>query len=399
MLVSPPPVAPPAAPPPPEYDSGKLFVGVLLAFFAGAFTALSMVINRYSLAHAGPRKVSLLGRECTVKPWMVWICAMALYNLGATVLASIAQLFMPLSLFAALFILLLVWNLILARFLIREKLTCPKVLGAALIIVGAAMTSIGAPPKGTQLQEHYRCTDDEATEPPAACVYVLVEDLGTRPEAIAWMATLLTLTLASVAAIILMECTYPASAKFAAARAVEPVVGEAVAGEPVAEVAGSGGKAAPPRLAPPWLERVMTFVYPASMGVDEGIAHLWMRAETAMTTQCVNGGCDNGSFAAAVSFRWSASIATAFWLVVVFRRYEATVALPIEYGTATVVDVASSLIFYREYEIMEHTWQAPLVVSGCAVCVVGIAIGLIEPGSARVSCVPQAQPPPPNMAA
>jgi hypothetical protein len=130
--------------------------------------------------------------------------------------------------------------------------------------------------------------------------------------------------------------------------------------------------------------------------------------QVAMMTQCDKGGCGNETFAIAVSIRWIASAATAFWLVVVFRRYEptlafrhtsrphlssaplvhsnrshpsstpivhtyhftplmhashahvcryeTTVALPIEYGTCTAADVISGLLFYREYKHMS-SWQ------------------------------------------
>ena len=338
--------------PPPEYNTGAAVIGVVIALFSGMFTAISMVINRYSLAHAESRRIKRIPFE--IRPWMMWLAAMAVYNLGATVLASIAQLFIPLSLFASLFILLLVFNLLFARAFIGESLTLPKVGGAVMIIAGAVISATAAPSHGTQLQELFRCTDRHAVAPPAACVHILVSELAQRPVALVWMATLLSLALASVVLILYVEWRYPArdlkraEAEAKGAGVTGGCVGMAAAAPP-AHANGKHESATgnvppshpPPRLAPPWLERVMTFVYPASMGLDEGIAHLWMRAETAMSTQCVDGGCGNGTFAAAACLRWGASLATAFWLVVVFRRYQATVALPIEYGTVTVVDVVS----------------------------------------------------------
>ena len=79
----------------------------------------------------------------------------------------------------------------------------------------------------------------------------------------------------------------------------------------------------PLRLAPWWLERLMAFIYPFSMGVDEGIAHLFLRAEVAMSTQCDVGGCSSAVFILSAAIRWSTSLATSFWLIVVFRRSEA----------------------------------------------------------------------------
>mmetsp|Transcript_44015 Transcript_44015/g.87991 ORF Transcript_44015/g.87991 Transcript_44015/m.87991 type:complete len:125 (-) Transcript_44015:234-608(-) len=119
----------------------------------------------------------------------------------------------------------------------------------------------------------------------------------------------------------------------------------------------------------------MAFVYPLSFGVDEGLAHLFLRAEIAMNTQCAIGGCTNSAFAVATTVRWVASMATSFWLVLVFRRYEVSVALPIEYGTVTAVDVISGLVFFREYEELEP-WRVFLIIAGCGVCIIGVMSGL-----------------------
>jgi hypothetical protein len=70
-------------------------------------------------------------------------------------------------------------------------------------------------------------------------------------------------------------------------------------------------------------------------------------------------------------------------------RYETTVALPIEYGTVTAVDVLSGLIFYREDRAMS-TAQLTLVVAGCATTIVGIVAGLFERRRTRVASAPAA---------
>jgi len=340
-----------------------------------------MVVNRYALAHAKPFDVRYL--PFTVRPWMMWFFAMFLYNLGATALASVAQLFIPLSLFACLFITLLVVNIILARALLKEVITPPKVLSAILIMAGAILAGAGTPVSGAQLQETYPCGKDGGDE---MCVYEHVRELASAPEAIALQATLGTLVVLSVIAIICMEIKYPASDLKRTGPAKSPpkkkstTTKDAKKGEEKGEASSSAApkpSARPPRLAPRWLERVMAFVYPASMGLDEGIAHLWLRADTSMLTQCNLGGCANSTFATAIAVRWSASVATTFWLIVVFRRYETTVALPIEYGTCTAIDVISGLLFYKEYMNMEP-WQLGCVIGGCVVCVIGVAVGIFE---------------------
>merc|ERR1711871_1415950 len=82
-------------------------------------------------------------------------------------------------------------------------------------------------------------------------------------------------------------------------------------------------------------------------------------------------------FWTAVALRWGCSLLTAFWLVVVFRRYETTVALPVEYGVVPALDTSSGLIFYNEYEHMEE-WQIQTLLAGCAVCLLGVGVGLCD---------------------
>ena len=99
-----------------------------------------------------------------------------------------------------------------------------------------------------------------------------------------------------------------------------------------------------------------------------------------MSTQCQYGGCTGDAlpiFVLAAALRWGTSLATGLWLIFVFRRYEATVALPIEYGVCTALDVISGLVFYVEYEQMSSA-QLGLVVGGTASCLVGVAIGLVD---------------------
>jgi len=406
-----PPNTPPAAPQP-DASPVDYIIGCHLAVLAGALVALSMVINRYSLAHATTHRIRCI--PFVVQPWMVWIFAMIIYNIGATALASVAQLYIPLSLFAVLFVTLLVVNLVLARWMLGEKVTPPKVSGALIILAGAAMAAVGTPTDRVALQDSYPCTDG------LPCVGDHVADLAKAPAAVALYTSLAAITITSVISIIIMECKYPA----ADLKRTAPSFGSAAERHPKLEVlqttptpaarlahddslpssharsvtssmpetesasleaatpaslvrddvaVGSMNSSSsksflperwlayilctegtpadqPPSLAPWWLERVMAFVYPFSMGVDEGIAHLFLRAEVAMNTQCNLGGCSSAAFIVSAAVRWSCSLATSFWLIVVFRRYEVSISLPIEYGTATVINVISGLVFHREYE-------------------------------------------------
>ena len=59
------------------------------------------------------------------------------------------------------------------------------------------------------------------------------------------------------------------------------------------------------------------------------------------------------------------------------HRYDVSVALPIEYGTVTAIDVLSGLVFYKEYEDLE-TWRIATIAGGCVICILGIAVGMMD---------------------
>ena len=201
--MAPPPSIPPSAPPLLDASPVDYIIGCALAVMAGSLVALSMVINRYSLAHATAQRIRCI--PFVVQPWMVWIIAMVVYNLGATGLASVAQLFVPLSLFACLFVTLLVVNLFLARWMLGERVTPPKVAGAFTILAGAAMSAVGTPTDRVPLQDQYPCRDD------LPCVSDHVADMAQVPAAVAWYTSLAAITIVSVIAITVMECKYPAA--------------------------------------------------------------------------------------------------------------------------------------------------------------------------------------------
>ena len=58
-----------------------------------------------------------------------------------------------------------------------------------------------------------------------------------------------------------------------------------------------------------------------------------------------------------------------------YRRYETTIALPIEYGALNVCSVAAGLLFYDEARYMQR-WQLGCVLGGAAIVMAGIAMSL-----------------------
>ena len=134
----------------------------------------------------------------------------------------------------------------------------------------------------------------------------------------------------------------------------------------------------------------MALVYPASLGFDESLADLLIRAWTAMLGACTGRLCDLSGAAAmcdvpvvyaTIGFwtllAWGGSL---LWMPVVYKRYEVSIALPIEYGALNACTVLSGLLFYDEHQFMQ-TWQIVLQVVGALVIIAGIGIGFVPAGT------------------
>lgn len=138
-------------------------------------------------------------------------------------------------------------------------------------------------------------------------------------------------------------------------------------------------------MTPTWLDRTMSVVYPGSLGLDEGIGHLAMKAFMALLATCgQHDECGEPILWGMILIWLFSSLATLWWLQNVFRRYDVTLALPIEYGAVMACDALSAIIFYREYKYMEN-WQFTLVITGVVVVILGILIGRCD---RQAICVP-----------
>jgi len=201
-----------------------------------------------------------------------------------------------------------------------------------------------------------------------------IEWLASQPGGAIYLPLLLAMVIASVVGIVLYERKYPAL----------PATTDTVQ---TSDDAHSEPSALPPAQSrpPPMLDRFMSLVYPLSLGLDEGICHLTMKSAISMIANCSDP--DQCGYAIMYGFTivWVvASLATVWWLRVVFARYETTHALPIEYGTVNVCSVCSGLIFYRESQYMEN-WQVTVNVVGLFVILIGIGLGQIKSFGTPVS--------------
>lgn len=129
-----------------------------------------------------------------------------------------------------------------------------------------------------------------------------------------------------------------------------------------------------PREAPRWLTGLMVFLYPGALGLDESVADCGVRAFSAMLVSGVEP-WGEGVFWLMLVVGVTCACATSVWLAAVYRTYETTVALPIEYGALNVCSVMAGLLFYDEARYMSR-WQLGLVLGGTGIVMLGIAMSL-----------------------
>ena len=137
---------------------------------------------------------------------------------------------------------------------------------------------------------------------------------------------------------------------------------------------GAKGQPAPA----PWLDSVMGLLYPASLGVNQGTAHLCTKAFLTSLDTC--SAAFECHFAIIYIYLIALLVASGFsvwWLRVVFARYESTKALPVEYGAVNIISVCSGFLFFRESASMAP-WQVSLTMLGVAVIASGIGIGRLN---------------------
>jgi len=382
----------------------SVLLGVLLTVAGAATLALAMVLQRYALSYPDKR-VPFMGLK-----WprlLLWLVGLLTYA-AANGFYAAALNFGPLSLLACVFTLLLVFNLVFARLLLGEVLTPPKIVGCLAILVGVCLCVIGA-----------------ARDAPTEFTPNDIEDLLGRVAGAVYFGIILSIVFASIGAIIWYEKRYPTvpgSQSLDASRpessSVTASVGtgngvslpdsgqlcdagaaqrpkadsDSAIGVPTSsstsptsetplsrpakdvetqQCEGKRARVGPPssKKPPRRLDQLMSVVYPGSLGLDEGIAHLTMKGTLAMLSDC--GLCNHWAFYLFLALWISASVATAGWLKVVFARFETTSALPVEYGMVNLASVCSGLIFYNESKYME-TWQIVCSIIGLAVILCGI---------------------------
>ena len=353
-------------------STDELFLGVFLTLAGAVLLALSMVVQRFALSHPKPR-------ICGLPRDLVWFFGLVIYG-AANACKIVAQPYGPWSVLASVWTTLLVWNLLIARLALKEQITIPKALGSLIILCGAVLCVVGTPPQAG--------CDAGVKTTFSSCEFA---SLLSAPAAAVWLALLLLCVLASIPTILFFERRYPLSRSGSQTREASPdiIAGnelmpvgvddvQVAARKPAAAIeVSSACSSQPPRR----LDALMAVVYPCSLGLDEGVADLLIKGWSAMLAQCSGPqhlGCSHPILWTSMLGWVLAAFGSAFWWMrKVFRRYETTVALPVEYGSLNAANVCTGLLFYAEHERMSGE-QIALILCGLCVILVGIGVGTLS---------------------
>jgi len=337
----------------PSNDISAILVysGIALEVVAGALLSLSMVIQRHALTYKNDvavTKVPLLC--CRMGRWKAWFVGLVVYG-AASCIKVVGFNLGPLTILGSVFVgALLVVNLFLGHWLLKEELTHSKVVGTLLVLAGACVSSAGTP---TGAPTSFSTTDMQA-------LFMRAPPFGGF-----YLALVILVVLLSLWFILVIEKAYPVP-RLQAAQQTR------------AAAAGS----LPFRLykRPSFcLAVTMVLVYPGSLGLNEAFADICVKAYSSMLVRCITmderglQACHDWTLYVTMGVGIPSAISTSYWLKVVFERYQTTLALPIEYSTLNIFSVIGGLLFFQEVDYMTDQ-QRTLALVGCLIMTIGGAV-------------------------
>jgi multidrug transporter EmrE-like cation transporter len=330
-------------------DSRNLF-GAFLAGLGAVFLALSMSVQRYAMV-TSPPIFYFFG--ITIGQCSGWFLGLVIYWI-ANILFAISLLYAPLALLSAIWTTLLVWNLLFGWWFLNEKCTIIKAIGITVIMTGVSLIGVGTP---SGIPTTY--TSDE------------IELFTNSKRGLTYLTFLTVLVTLSLIEIGVFESRYPLDIDEDCHKALRDTIINRHSLTVLDQVM-------PIPDSPVWLNNVMGVVYPGSLGMDEAIGHLSLKALMVLVENCFTGGDCGSTILWAMFAIWAiTSLATLWWLRAVYRRYDVTLALPIEYGTVMLCDAITSIVFFQEDAYMD-TWQLITTISGVALILIGILLGRIR---------------------
>ena len=332
--------------------TGSIVLAIALEVVAGSLVSLSMVVQRHALIYPNPEgsvgKVPLL---CVrIGRWHAWFVGLVMYGI-ASALKIVGFNLGPLTILGSIFVgALLVTNLFLGHWLLREEVTVTKVVGSLLVLCGSIVV-IAATPSGV----------------PTSFTSADMQQLLLSYEAL-YLASIVLIVLICFVFILYVERTYPppttqAARKLRASRAASRAAISPTS-PPSLHVAHPTLSTLPTTAVQPSLrlKSLMVFVYPGSLGLNEAFVDICARAYSTMLVRCVSqdglASCHGWPLYLLMGTGIPATFSTAYMLKVVYERFQTTLALPIEYSSLNLFSVMGGLLFFQEVDYMED-WQVP----------------------------------------
>ena len=366
--------------------SGIVGIGIALEVLAGVMLSFSLVIQRHALIHqdsedSGHQDNKVPLGCCRLRRSHAWAAGIVFFVL-ASVVKIVGYNMGPITVLGSVFVgVVLVTNLVLGRWLLREELTPTKVVGSLLVLTGAVM-----------------CTAATPSGVPTSFTTADMRTLFERgpPFGGFYLGLVLGIILLCLGFIVAVECTYPPpdalrwngpttnprlSRHFSPFRTPTTNPRLSHQSSPFKAAFRTGIKRPSLRL-----RLLMVIVYPGSLGLNEAFVDACARGYSSMILRCLReeegmAACNDWPLYLLLCVGIPAAIATGYWLKVVFARYQTTLALPIEYSMLNICAVGGGLLFYNEVVYMNQ-WQLPLVLAGCGVMTLGgfmiVAVGLRE---------------------
>jgi hypothetical protein len=286
---------------------------------------MSMNIQQYALTSPDIKEAD--------KRYRLWLGGLALYCI-AQIICTAALSFSPLSLVAALFTTMLIFDALIGRFLVTQKpLRLPALVGLAMIFVSVVLVAAVGP------KEEYAIT--------AEClVYWAKASQGT-----AAISSLAIIFLANFSIYRWFTKKYPHF------REVDHATGEMQ------------------DVVPNWLFLTMQIVFPACLAVTETVGSLALKALSSMVRNGLSskeGAADllTPEFLFLVMIYVGSVIMIITWLRIVYSKWATAECLGAEYGMVAVFSIVSSLLYYQEHK--DPNINLPLI----AMAVLGIVIGI-----------------------
>jgi hypothetical protein len=306
-------------------------IGIVLAICAAFTLALSMNVQQFALS--APIKHRILAR------WgrdMIWVGGLFLYLMAQGFLVA-ALNFGPQTLISAVFATVLLFDALIARFILRKEILATDALGLAVILAAVMVCAICGPN-----------IDYDVSIP-------VVKNCITNPMgALFTMASFMFVCMLTKL-VFVFEATYPLFRS--------PEV------EELQMKNGVDAVIKPPK----HVESLMMVIYPLALAVVEMGGQTTLKGFMGMVIFDIELVFTSGIFWA-VACTWLCCVAgTVYGLRKVYAKFETVECLPIEYGVNTVLCIFAGLIFYQEHQYVDSTNLVIISVSACFVPV-GVAI-------------------------